>query len=335
VIGESSSVKGCFHYRRTGRRPLLIGVLGVALATQVLPGQSADAPPAIPALTNALAFRPSADGGFEFDTGLLRGRLRAGGKSLGLTEVTQAATGLRVDRSNGLLSHYRVFTRGKRHGGGAWDWPSTARSLPNGGVAVRWPAAEGRPFGLVAVYLWRRPDILDLTTSVEANEDVAGFESFLASYFSEGFTNSLVHVQGDADHAGQPYFRAALKSDGDWQMFTRDEAARVLAQDGRWKLEPNPVDWVLRPVLARPLGLRRAPATGLAFAVMAFPEDCFAIATPQENEGHRSLYLSLFGRDLAKGQTLRARTRLVMLSSEAEHRAVPALERFLSRRGSE
>jgi hypothetical protein len=68
---------------------------------------------------------------------------------------------------------------------------------------------------------------------------------------------------------------------------------------------------------------------------MAFPEDCFAIATPQENEGHRSLYLSLFGRDLAKGQTLRARTRLVMLSSEAEHRAVPALERFLSRRGSE
>jgi hypothetical protein len=33
--------------------------------------------------------------------------------------VVHVPTGARLDRSNGLLSHYRVFTRGVRHGGGA------------------------------------------------------------------------------------------------------------------------------------------------------------------------------------------------------------------------
>jgi hypothetical protein len=325
----NNPVKQAFPGRLTGHRLLILGAGLVAFTAGALAALGGDAPGLA---TNALAFRASSDGGFEFDTGGLRGRLRAGGKSLGLTAVVHAPSGAPLDRSNGLFSHYRVFTRGKRYGGGAWDWPSTARLLPNGAVAVRWPAVEGRPFELSAVYQWRRADTLDLTTTVTAQADLLGFESFLASYFSEAFTNALVCARGDADSGGQPVFRPAVKSAGDWQMFTRDEDARTFASDGRWKLEPNPVDWAMMPVLAKPLGLRRAPGTGMAVALMALPGDCFAIATPHEGEGHYSMYLSLFGRDIKAGQSLQARTRLVLLSGDVERAAVAAYERFGSGR---
>jgi hypothetical protein len=45
---------------------------------------------------------------------------------------------------------------------------------------------------------------------------------------------------------------------------------------------------------------------------MSPPQDCFAILTPFEAEPHRSMYLSLFGKDLKAGETARARARLVI-----------------------
>ena len=53
---------------------------------------------------------------------------------------------------------------------------------------------------------------------------------------------------------------------------------------------------------------------------MSLPSDCFAVLTPFEAEPHRSMYLSLFGKDLKAGETARARARLVIqknLPSEA------------------
>jgi hypothetical protein len=45
---------------------------------------------------------------------------------------------------------------------------------------------------------------------------------------------------------------------------------------------------------------------------MSPPRDCFAVLTPFEAEPHRSLYLSLFGKDLKTGESARARARLVI-----------------------
>jgi len=42
------------------------------------------------------------------------------------------------------------------------------------------------------------------------------------------------------------------------------------------------------------------------------PQDCFAVLTPYEAEPHRSMYVSLFGKDLKAGETARARARLVI-----------------------
>ena len=135
---------------------------------------------------------------FTFDTGVLKGKLRAGGKSTGLSSVVHLPTGLTIDSSMGLLSHYRVFSAKKRYGTAAWDWPSEATLGGDGSVEVRWSSADDRPFELRAVYRWAAPDTLDLETSVQAKTNLAKFESFLASYFADGFTNSCVFVRSNS-----------------------------------------------------------------------------------------------------------------------------------------
>ncbi len=184
----------------------------------------------------SLAFRASGTNEFTFDTGVLKGKLRAGGKSKGLSAVVHLPTGVTLDSSMGLFGHYRVFSANQRYGTAAWDWPSDASLRPDGSVEVRWPSAADRPFELRAVYRWAAPDTLDLETSVLARTNLAKFESFLASYFAEGFTNSCVLVRSN----GQPCLATADPSYGIWQAFPRDDQAVAIIKDGRWNHPAQP-----------------------------------------------------------------------------------------------
>ncbi|MCB1125922.1 MAG: TIM barrel protein, partial [Verrucomicrobiae bacterium] len=228
----------------------------------------------------SLRFEPADDGGFRFDTGVLRGRLRAGGKSLGLTEVFHVSTGARLDRSNGLLSHYRVFTRGKRYGGGAWDWPGEAELRQDGSVRVRWPAEAERPFELRAVYRWLEADRIEVVTTVQAREGLTGFESFLACYFDPAFDEAGIKGAFPAgDGVGSlALFARATRDRGEWQMYPRDEAARQLIEDGRWTLEPNPVQWVFPARFAGRMAtaIRIARGPGLQARLQADRDEAFA-----------------------------------------------------------
>ena len=270
-----------------------IGLLSVIALVLCAPARTGHAE------QTSLAFSKGASNEFTFDTGVLRGKLRAGGKSTGLSSVVDVASGVRLDRS--------------------WDRPSEAALLPDGSVRVVWPPAAEYPFELQAVYRWAAPNVLDLETRVTAKTSLPKFESFLASYFAEDFTNSSVYVS-HTPGGGTKGFMAAERSAGIWQAFPRAESDIPVIRDGRWKLPPNPVDWVIMPRLEKPLSLRRSPVTGLTAVFLSPPEDCFAISTPQQAEPHNSMYLSLFGRALQPGETARARARLVIGSklSDAE-----------------
>ena len=258
-----------------------------------------------------LRFHPAEGGAFQFDTGVLKGTLRAEGRSIGLLPVTHLPTGAVMARSMGLFGIYRVFSDGRRYGNGMWYFPSEATPDGDGAVTVHWPPAEDRPFQLQAVYRWTGPASLDIDISVRPEQDLHGFEAFLAAYLGEQFTNSSVLVKGGR-------LLAADRDNGAWQMFPRDPEAVPLIRDGRWKIPPNPVDWVVRPEFDEPIAVRRDPASGLAAVIMAPRQDCFAISTPQQGDSHGSLYLSLFGRDVKKGETARARARLVVLTAPEE-----------------
>jgi hypothetical protein len=281
--------------------------------------------PALAAPRPELRFRAGVGGEFTFDTGVVRGKLRAGGQSSGLTEVVHVPTRATISGSIGLCGHYRVFTTNRRYGGGARDWPSGAELLGDGSVKVHWPSAPERPFVLEAHYRWVAPDTFDIETTVKAAAELPNFESFLASYFAPSFTNSLVYAQDASKH---PAFLAAEESQGVWQMFPRDEAALSIIHDGRWKIPPSPVEWVMRPPLTCPLGMRRDPSTGLAAILMAPRADSYAVATPHQKEAHFSLYLAQFGRTIRAGETARARARLAIGSAITQKQAVKLYRKF-------
>lgn len=270
-----------------------------------------------------LAFHP--DGaGFRFNTGLLQGTLRKGGKSVGLATLYFRDTNTPVAASMGLCSHYRLLDAETRYGSAAWDWPSQAELRPDGSVSVHWSNDVAHPFDLSAVYRWAGPGTLDVTTRVTARRTLRQFESFLASYF-QGFAGAFVYAQQPEG----PMFMEAKQALGVWQMFPRDAAAVALIQDGRWTRPPNPVAWTIQRPLAGALALRRDTPTGLTAVLMAPSSDCFAISTPYSEEGHRSLYLSLFGRDISAGQTLTARARLVLGLGLSDAQAIQLYSRYL------
>jgi hypothetical protein len=280
-----------------------------------------------------LRFQPAEGGQFRFDTGFLRGTLREAGKSAGLSAVVHIPSGAKLSRSMGLFSHYRVFSANHRYGTGAWDLPSEATLRSDGAVEVHWPTAEDRPFEMWAVYRWSGPATLDLETRVRPQTDLPGFEVFLASYFEEQFTTSLAYVEGHAATGNKPGFLAAEHSYGDWQMFPRSRDLLPLIQDGRWKIEPHPVDWTIMPDLHEPVGVRRDGRSGTAAILMAPPQDCFAIAMPYQTEAHGSLYLSLFGRTIKAQETARARARLVIADSPSDHEVERIYRTFLDALG--
>jgi hypothetical protein len=284
------------------------------------------------AAADGLALVASDGGEYRFDTGVVRGVLHGGGKSMGLLPVTDAATGKVLTKIAGWLSPYRTLSTGTQHGYAAWDWASETKPLPDGGVEVRWSANDTYPLNMTAVYRWSAANTADLAIAVTPQKDLPKLEIFVASYF-EGFTQASVYAQDGA--SGQPKFVPALQPDGVWQVFPRDEEVAKLVTDGRWQHPPAPVTWTIRQRLASPLAVRRHPELGLTALVMSPPDDCFAVYTPYGEEGHFSLYLGLLGGDLKAGQSATGRARLVIGRSLSDEEAVKMFQdyvRTLSRR---
>jgi hypothetical protein len=276
-----------------------------------------------------LVFTQSKDGGYEFDTGILRGRLRGAGKDLGLTSAVYLLTDTKLSGEYGILSYYRVFTMNKRYGHAAWEWSSSSKLLPDGAVQVTWPEADDRPFEMFAIYRFRDTSTLDVETIVKAGKDLSKFEVFLASYFHENFPIPQVYVAACPESEDKPAFLTAKKSFGNWLMFPRNADILPIIHDGRWQIQPNPVDWKIMPILAKPIALRRGSVSTPTAILMSPPDDCFAISTPYEGEGHYSIYFSLFGRDIEAGQTARARLRLVMTSAATEQQILNLYRQYM------
>lgn len=293
--------------------------VGAAPATRAA---AAEAPAA------GLAFT-AAGAEFHFDTGALRGTLREGGRSLGLRPVLEGAAGTPVAGAFGLFSPYRLLTADARFGPAAWDWASQAKRLPDGAAQVQWRPDAEHPLEITAVYRWTAPGTLDFQATVKPQRDVRKFELFLASYFN-GFPSSLVYVAECPEAGGKPGFLEARQAAGVWQAFPRDAEAAKIIGDGRWTRPPNPVDWKLMPRLAAPLALRRDAKSGLAAVLMAPAQDCFAVSTPFGEEGHRSVYLSLFGRDLKAGEAASARARLVIGRQISDQQAIALYQAFVT-----
>jgi hypothetical protein len=250
---------------------------------------------------------------FGFNTGELKGKLGGADYARGLSAVTHIRSGRRLDSSLGLLSHYRVFTTGRRYGAAAWEWPAEYALQEDGSVLAKWAGSPDRPFDLLAHYRWLSPTNIEVKTTVVAQRDLEKFESFLASYFTVDFDRAWICAGTPPDAGPQQMFVEAVQSRGVWQAFPRDAFAAMILNDGRWKLDPHPVGWILQEPFRKPLAVRTAVGPGLSAAIISNPEDCFAICTPHQSESHYSTYLSLFGVDLKAGEKKTASVGLFLL----------------------
>ncbi|MBC8869650.1 MAG: hypothetical protein H8E44_09545, partial [Planctomycetes bacterium] len=121
----------------------------------------------------------------------------------------------------------------------------------------------------------------------------------------------------------------AKESDAKWQKSPRAAKAVEITRDGRWRRPPSPVEWKIMPRLSAPLAMRRDAESGFAGLIMAPAADCFAVATPFGEESHRSLYLSLFGRDLKAGEAATARARLIIGRGISDDQAVALYKKYV------
>ena len=299
------------------------------------------------------AFREAGLGLYEFDTGLLRGRLKLDGEYQGLYPLVDAVTGAELVRPPGVFSFYRVLGSNKRFGKNARDWPTTSRLLADGAVEASWAPAQDHPLEITGVHRWSAPDTLDLEITVKPQQDMPRFELFMSSYLGQPFMASI-YLKPDGESGVQPRFvpvdRESFEAAGreelalqpppgtraakGYVMFPRDADALKMIRDGRWFIGSNPVAWSIERWLAAALFLRRDAAGGLTAVMMAPPGDCFAISSPWnpptvDAGGYRSIYLSLYGRDLRAGETARASCRFVLARDLSNDEAVRRYEDYL------
>lgn len=293
-------------------RPALPAVPALAVLGSLGAARAAEAP--------SLAFRAASATSAEFDTGAFRGTVRLDGASQGISSFVHAASGREIAKAPGLLSYYRVFSSGKRHGDAARDWPVRFEILDDGALRILFAASEEHPLELAGTFRWRDSATLDLTTTVTPRTDLPRFEMFLSSYLAPGSEGFAYLKPNRYAKQGKPAFVRADWSelvDGNYLVFPRRPDDLLTICDGRWEIPPSPVSWAFSRYLEAPVGLRRDAASGLAVALMAPAEDCFAVALPYNKQppdnvaGHDSLYLSLFGRDIAAGETATARCRMI------------------------
>jgi len=134
-----------------------------------------------------IEFRPAENGRYAFDTGFVRGEVRLDGKNQGISSLVHAPTNMELAKVPGLLSYYRVFSSGVRHGDAARDWPVVARLVDGGALKIRFPAAPTHPMEITGTFRWQSADTLDLETTVTAAAPLTRFEVFLSSYITDGF----------------------------------------------------------------------------------------------------------------------------------------------------
>ena len=311
----------------------------LALLTVAIAATAMGAEPAIP------AFRPAEEEGYvAFDTGILRGKVRLDGKRQGISSVIYTPTETELVTSVGLLSYYRVFSAGKRYGKAARDWPLVTKLQDDGALQVTFPPAEEHPLEMTGTFRWSAPDTLDLETTLTPQAVMPCMEVFLSSYLVEGF-EGLVYLKPNRFAKGKAaeFVRADWSEllDGNYLVFPRDGDALPMIYDGRWEFPPSPVTWAFTRYLAAPIGIRRHAQAGLTVVLMAPPEDCFAVSVPYNKEppdnvaAHGSVYLSLFGGDVAAGQTVTAHCRLIIAKDLSDEVIVQRYQGYLEERGVE
>ena len=224
-----------------------------------------------------------------------------------------------------VMAPYRVLARDA--------WMGELRVMPHAaeptetGLRVLWRPRLAHQAQVVLDVTPREPNILDFEFEVVGHRRYPGYEIIVSNYFAEGFTGGA-YARRDGVPAGgaeEPPQGELVRPSGDpvfsgmYVGFPRDEAAANLMSDGRWQRGRSWTRFLAARYYALPLGFFAQKSGPLDAVVMGLADDVAAVSmayalegTPDRVSRHNSLYLHLFGRDLAPGEAWRTRARLVV-----------------------
>ena len=239
------------------------------------------------------------------------------------SEVRHKPSGTLIspDESNmyhvGLLNFFRVLIRGGYLTELRAEKPLIAPEKD--GVTLTYLPTIRRQAKVTIRFTFREPNIIDMDMSVETLAHYPGFEILLSSYHAPGFVSGAYVAKQEFGPVEPEQIRIADQPmiRGVWPFFPRDEAGANLLTDGRHQKGR----WYWRMAIGRRYGLPMAffSKDGVDAILMGRPEDVYAVGATYSGDAdtdsivaHRSLYLSLFGEDLAAGEGRRTQMRMII-----------------------
>jgi hypothetical protein len=293
--------------------------LGATLAASTASLSSA-AEPTAP--DERVPLTPTADGGFEFDTPVMSGRIEPSGAYHGLKKLVHKPTGRQwIDSRYSALNLFKLQSVNLCMGQPR-ILPSQVTSTDKS-VTMTWPATPAHQGEVVATWEVRDTASVDLTITVTTTAPYAGYEVFMSSYFDNTTKPHLYLKQRFPTEPEQlvapmvnDVFRNCLL------VFPRDSNAARLCVDGRWDRNEGDVPTVQNiPVrhYSRALGFLTDPDKKSALVMMSRPRDTIGISTryfadkPEDRQTSYSAFdFSLCGENLASGDTRTLSIRLTL-----------------------
>ena len=226
-------------------------------------------------------------------------------------------------RHQGLLNLYRVYG-GEETFGSLRDDEAKVETLENG-ARLTWPASETRPVEISATWTLSGPAQIDVSLSATPTRDITNFEILPATYLPVQF-EKYVYLQ-DEKAAGPTLLRPPANEEDQmkYPFFPLSESDRK-AQEQSGRIHSSWQWKTILPDTYASLPIVFGGNDQVQVVQFANPESVSAIcATPKPDIGapeewnsveqHSALYFSLFGRDVAAGETVRARIRLVVIDT--------------------
>jgi hypothetical protein len=217
----------------------------------------------------------------------------------------------------GMLNFFRVLIRGGYLTELRAEKPEVQPE--KNGVTLTYLPTVRRQAKVIIRFTFREPNIIDMDLSVETLANYPGFEILLSSYQAEGFVSGAYVAKKEFEPSEPEQIRIIDQPmiHGVWPFFPRDEAGANLLTDGRHQKGR----WFWRMAIGRRYGLPMAffSKGDVDVLLMGRPEDVYAVGATYGGDAktdnlaaHRSLYLSLFGEDMAAGESRRTQMRMVI-----------------------
>ena len=226
-------------------------------------------------------------------------------------------------RHQGLLNLYRVYGVGETFGS-LRDDEAQVHPQENG-ARLTWPASKARPADITATYTLTGQSQIDVIVEATPTREIKNFEILPATYLPVEW-EKYVYLQ-DGDCSSLTLLRPPGNKEDDikYPFYPMSETDRI-AQEQSGRITSS---WAWKTIL--PDGYAALPivfAGNDQIQVIQFtnPESVSAVcATPKPESRdpaewnsvgqHSALYFSLFGRDVAAGETVTARIRLRVIDT--------------------